>query len=64
MIKDEFISTIPSDFNLGGKYILDAIIKFHNENHKQPFPYHDTYVEYYALLEAYLESNNYKFKKN
>jgi hypothetical protein len=62
MITEQFIAQIPSNLNFGTKFILDALLKFHQQA-RAGGQDHDGYVEYYTLLEAYLMSHKYDFVK-
>ncbi len=61
MIKEDFIASIPINFNGAVKYIIDAFSSIHTEHKSSLLPHYKEYVEYYSLFEAYLKSKDYSF---
>jgi hypothetical protein len=62
MLEESFITNIPEDLNQGAMYIIDSFFK---ENKIGQGPkstaLHDKYLDYLALLEAFLRSHDYEF---
>ncbi|MAC87495.1 MAG: hypothetical protein CMQ52_05195 [Gammaproteobacteria bacterium] len=63
MIEDDFIKSIPNELVSGADFILDKISKFHQDNQNNTVEFYQTYIEFSALLEAFLLSYKYPFKK-
>ena len=60
MFNDHFISEIPEELNTGAKYIIDSFSDFY-DNDDENVNSHNDYVEYYILLEAFLNSKDFVF---
>ncbi len=60
---DDFIKSIPNELESGANFILDKISKFHQDNQNNTVEFYQTYIEFSALLEAFLLSYKCPFKK-
>jgi len=63
MIEDNFIKSIPNELDSGANFILDKLSKFHRANQNNTVEFYQRYIEFSALLEAFLLSYNFPFKK-
>jgi hypothetical protein len=63
MINDDFIANIPENFNQGVKYIIDEFYRCFPIKQPLNLDAHDLYIDFWGLLEAYLENSNYQFDK-
>lgn len=61
MFSDKFIESIPEDLAAGAIYITDAFFEFNETHYRESSEYHDDYMEYYYLFEAFLSSKEYTF---
>jgi len=64
MIDEIFISAIPSDFNYGLDYIVEAFFDFNKPliTSSDRVKNHDEFIEFYFALEAFLIANKFDFK--
>jgi hypothetical protein len=63
MIEENFIKSIPGELDSGANFVLDKISKFHHDNQNNTAEFYQTYIEFLALLEGFLLSYKYPFKK-
>lgn len=65
-MKDDFIKDIPEDYILGVNYIIDSYYDYldiiSNNSELTQRDYHNEALEYYFLLEAYLQSKGQSFE--
>jgi hypothetical protein len=65
-MKETFIQEIPEDYIKGVVYIInhyDSYVEYAGGSQDISLrDYHDEIIDYYALLEVYLENNAYKFE--
>lgn len=62
MINDDFLNKIPQELIAGGQYIYNDYFMFQSNYGIDPKK-HDEYIEYYMLLESFLNSYGYEFSQ-